>query len=72
MVGILLPLTFNHKNTVHPVDNQGKIKKGDYVTFLINNQKKDEANEWIEKNGFISGGVSGPGFYLYSQWHSIN
>ena len=72
MVGILLPLTFNHKNTVHPVENQKKIKKGDYVTFLINNQKKDEANEWIEKNGFISGGVSGSGFYLYSQLHSIN
>ena len=47
-----------------------KIKKGDFVTFLINTQKEDEADVWLKSHGFNPGNVSGPGLALYSQLHS--
>ena len=42
----------------------------DFVTFLINTQKEDEADVWLKSHGFNPGNVSGPGLALYSQLHS--
>jgi NhaP-type Na+/H+ or K+/H+ antiporter len=70
MIGIILPLVSARAGLLVPVDDHLKIKKGDFVTFLINTQKEEEANLWLEKHRFNPGNVSGPGLALYAQLHS--
>ena len=49
---------------------KGRIKKGDFVTFLINTQKEAEADAWLKSHGFNPGNISGPGLALYAQLHT--
>ena len=71
MVGVLLPLVSARSGSLIPVDDHLKIKKGDFVTFLINVQKEDEADTWLKSHGFNPGNVSEPGMALYAQLHDI-
>jgi len=48
----MLPLVYIRKASVSPVDNQYQLKKEDQVIFLINENRLDEANDWLNKNGF--------------------
>ena len=66
MVGVLLPLVSARPGSLIPVDDHLKIKKGDFVTFLINVQKEDEADTWLKSHGFNPGNVSEPGMALYA------
>ena len=66
MVGVLLPLVSARSGSLIPVDDHLKIKKGDFVTFLINVQKEDEADTWLKSHGFNPGNVSEPGMALYA------
>ena len=66
MVGVLLPLVYARSGSLIPVDDHLKIKKGDFVTFLINVQKEDEADTWLKSHGFNPGNVSEPGMALYA------
>jgi hypothetical protein len=52
------------------VDDLLKIKKGDFVTFLINTQKETEAETWLKSHGFNSGNIAGPGLTLNAQLHN--
>lgn len=52
MIRIMLPLVYIRKASVSPVDNQYQLKKEDQVIFLINENRLDEANDWLNKNGF--------------------
>lgn len=70
MVGLILPIVSGRLGSLIPVDDHLKIKKGDFVTFLINTQKEDVADNWLKAHGFNPGNVSGPGLALYSQLHS--
>ena len=65
MVGLILPIVSGRLGSLIPVDDHLKIKKGDFVTFLINTKKEDEANTWLKSNGFSPGNVSGPGLSLF-------
>jgi hypothetical protein len=71
MVGVLLPLVSARSGSLIPVDDHLKIKKGDFVTFLINVQKEDEADTWLKSHGFNPGNVSEPGMALYAHLHDI-
>ena len=71
MVGVLLPLVSARSGSLIPVDDHLKIKKGDFVTFLINIQKEDEADTWLKSHGFNPGNVSEPGMALYAHLHDI-
>ena len=51
-IRIMLPLVYIRKASVSPVDNQYQLKKEDQVIFLINENRLDEANDWLNKNGF--------------------
>ena len=70
MIGLILPIVSGRLGSLIPVDDHLNIKKGDFVTFLINTQKEDEADVWLKSHGFNPGNVSGPGLALYSQLHS--
>ena len=70
MIGLILPIVSGRLGSLIPVDDHFNIKKGDFVTFLINTQKEDEADIWLKSHGFNPGNVSGPGLALYSQLHS--
>ena len=70
MIGLILPIVSGRLGSLIPVDDHLNIKKGDFVTFLINTQKEDEADIWLKSHGFNPGNVSGPGLALYSQLHS--
>jgi len=70
MVGLILPIVSGRLGSLIPVDDHLKIKKGDFVTFLINTKKEDEANTWLKSNGFSPGNVSGPGLSLFKQLHA--
>jgi hypothetical protein len=70
MVGLILPIVSGRLGSLIPVDDHLKIKKGDFVTFLINTKKEDEANTWLKLNGFSPGNVSGSGLSLYKQLHT--
>ena len=52
MRGVLLPMVVSHKGTTMPVHEQMTIKKGDFVTFLCNDQKKETAHSWLQENRF--------------------
>ena len=52
MIRIMLPLVYIRKASVSPVDNQYQLKKEDQVIFIINENRLDEANDWLNKNGF--------------------
>jgi NhaP-type Na+/H+ or K+/H+ antiporter len=70
MVGLILPIVSGRLGSLIPVDDHLKIKKGDFVTFLINTKKEDKANTWLKLNGFSPGNVSGSGLSLYKQLHT--
>ena len=70
MVGLILPLVSGRLGSLIPVDDHLKIKKGDFVTFLINTQKEAEADAWLKSHGFNPGNISGPGLALYAQLHT--
>ena len=70
MVGLILPIVSGRLGSLIPVDDHLKIKKGDFVTFLINTQKEAEADAWLKSHGFNSGNLSGPGLALYAQLHT--
>jgi hypothetical protein len=70
MVRLILPIVSERLGSLLPVDDHLKIKKGDFVTFLINTQKEDEAENWLKSHGFNPGNVSGPGLALYAQLHA--
>ena len=70
MIGLILPIVSGRLGSLIPVDDHLNIKKGDFVTFLINTQKEDEADIWLKSHGFNPGNISGPGLALYSQLHS--
>ena len=40
--------------SVEPVDSSMKIKKGNLITFLINEKNRDRASSWLKENGFES------------------
>ncbi|MBT4828742.1 MAG: cation:proton antiporter, partial [Candidatus Marinimicrobia bacterium] len=70
MVGLILPIVSGRLGSLIPVDDHLKIKKGDFVTFLINTQKEAEADAWLKSHGFNPGNISGPGLALYAQLHT--
>ena len=70
MVGLILPIVSGRLGSLIPVDDHLKIKKGDFVTFLINTQKEAEADAWFKSHGFNPGNISGPGLALYAQLHT--
>ena len=70
MVGLILPIVSGQHGSLIPVDDHLKIKKGDFVTFLINTQKEAEADAWIKSHGFKPGNISGPGLALYAKLYT--
>ena len=52
MKGFLLPVVIMQKKSLEPVHNSMKIKKGNLVTFLINEKNAEKANLWLRENGF--------------------
>ena len=65
IIGLLLPLVSIRNNSTSPIDDYFKIKSGDIITFLINTQKEEDANEWLKEKGFKSGPVARPGLSLF-------
>ena len=53
MIRILLPLVYIRKGSADPVDNRFRIKEKDLIIFLINKNRLDEANDWLDNNGFV-------------------
>jgi len=53
-----LPLLFHRNEKIIPVDDRIKIKNGDQVSYLINLRRREEAEEWFERNGWRSDGIS--------------
>ncbi|NHZ84415.1 MAG: hypothetical protein GWP19_00860 [Planctomycetia bacterium] len=49
---LLLPLTFEMKKTIVPVDNKTDISKDCLVLFLINSNRIDEAKTWFKNNNW--------------------
>jgi hypothetical protein len=70
MVGLILPIVSGRLGSLIPVDDLLKIKKGDFVTFLINTQKEAEAETWLKSHGFNSGNIAGPGLTLNAQLYN--
>jgi hypothetical protein len=58
MENLVLPLVFHYNEKVIPVDDHIKLKRKDRVTFLINLRRREEAEEWFERNGWRSDGIS--------------
>ena len=52
MKGFLLPIVIMQKKSLEPVHSSMKIKKGNLVTFLINEKNAEKANLWLKVNGF--------------------
>ena len=52
--GFLLPMVIMQKKSLEPVDSSMKIKKGNLITFLINEKNRDRASSWLKENGFES------------------
>ena len=52
MKGFLLPVVIMQKKSLEPVHSSMKIKKGNLVTFLINEKNAEKANLWLKVNGF--------------------
>ena len=52
MKGFLLPIVIMQKKSLEPVHSSMKIKKGNLVTFLINEKNAEKANLWLKENGF--------------------
>ena len=52
MKGFLLPIVIMQKKSLEPVHSSMKIKKGNLVTFLINEKNTEKANLWLGENGF--------------------
>lgn len=52
MKGFLLPVVIMQKKSLEPVHSSMKIKKGNLVTFLINEKNAEKANLWLKENGF--------------------
>ena len=52
MKGFLLPVVIMQKKSLEPVHSSMKIKKGNLVTFLINEKNAEKANLWLRENGF--------------------
>ena len=52
MKGFLLPVVIMQKKSLDPVHSSMKIKKGNLVTFLINEKNAEKANLWLRENGF--------------------
>ena len=52
--GFLLPMVIMQKKSLEPVDSSMKIKKGNLITFLINEKNIEKANKWLGENGFES------------------
>ena len=52
MKGFLLPVVIMQKKSLEPVHSSMKIKKGNLVTFLINEKNAEKANLWMTENGF--------------------
>ena len=59
MIRILLPLVYIRKGSADPVDNRFRIKEKDLIIFLINKNRLDEANDWLDNNGFIQDQFNG-------------
>ncbi len=53
MIRILLPVVYIRKGSADPVDNRVRIKEKDLIIFLINKNRLDEANDWLDNNGFV-------------------
>ena len=58
MENLVLPLLFHRNEKIIPVDDRIKIKNGDQVSYLINLRRREEAEEWFERNGWRSDGIS--------------
>jgi len=43
--------------SLEPVDSTTKIKNGDLLTFLINEQKRVRAEKWLIENSFQSADI---------------
>ena len=52
--GVVLPLVIMQNESLEPVDSTMKIKNGDLLTFLINEQKRVRAEKWLIENSFQS------------------
>ena len=52
MKGFLLPIVIMQKKSLEPVHSSMKIKKGNLVTFLINEKNAKKAKLWLKENGF--------------------
>ena len=52
--GVVLPLVIMQNESLEPVDSTMKIKNGDLLTFLINEQKRVSAEKWLIENSFQS------------------
>ena len=52
MKGFLLPVVIMQKKSLEPVHSSMKIKKGNLVTFLINEKNAKKAKLWLKENGF--------------------
>ena len=52
--GVVLPLVIMQNESLEPVDSTMKIKNGDILTFLINEQKRVRAEKWLIENSFQS------------------
>ena len=52
MKGFLLPVVIMQKKSLEPVHSSMKIKKGNMVTFLMNEKNAKKANLWLKENGF--------------------
>ena len=52
--GFLLPMVIMQKKSLEPVDSSMKIKKGNLITFLINEKNRNRASSWLKENGFES------------------
>ena len=55
--GVVLPLVIMQNESLEPVDSTMKIKNGDLLTFLINEQKRVSAEKWLIENSFQSADI---------------
>ena len=55
--GVVLPLVIMQNESLEPVDSTMKIKNGDLLTFLINEQKRVRAEKWLIENSFQSADI---------------
>ena len=55
--GVVLPLVIMQNESLEPVDSTMKIKNGDILTFLINEQKRVRAEKWLIENSFQSADI---------------